>query len=106
MKGDYQAARLGGYRVLLEEVLVAVTTPQAIFADAPALTCGVTLTFRGGPMTIAWAGGGPGGVSAGVVGNDYAAGTYDEVMTSDQLQKVKAIGVGVTSGWITYWGIN
>lgn len=102
-------ARGGGLVSLLEEALPAVAASVAIFANAPAGTSAVTLTVRGGTLSLRFgslAGSPPvltPGTATATSGHDYGAGTYDIVNNQDALKNVRAIGAAVTSGWITYW---
>ena len=71
-----------------------------IFAGAPEGTVGATLTLRDGTATLTFCGTAP---TAGGVGVDYEAGTYELPLARDELKKIRAIAGSALPGYVVYW---
>ncbi|RYG31660.1 hypothetical protein EON81_22385 [bacterium] len=99
---DRGTAAGGGFIAILEELVSVPSTAggDTIFDGAPTGTVGATFTLRDGTATLTFTGMTP---TAGGVGLDYEAGTYELPLAKDQLAKIRAIAPSALPGFVTYW---
>lgn len=103
------AAPLTGLKALSSQAKPGTATVGgvAIFAAAPVGTVCITLTLRVAGLTMTFDGTAP---TAGATGHDFATNSgsdpYVFPLNESEAERVKAIdNGGVSTGYITYWGL-
>lgn len=87
---------------LSDEALPSVASSAQIFANAPAGTLAIVVTFRVAGVTCTFD---ATAATAGANGNDYEIGTYEWEMNQTAALRVRCIENGGTvTGHITYFG--